>query len=168
MQEFIDFEGSGENTTKIIGNNDAFGVVRASSNAEMRHMTVEVTTTTTAGYGVAVYISSLASAKFTHVTAISAGQNITNAAIDVRGPQRTTMTNVTIIATGPYNVYGIYSEGNSVVAMTNSQISAGYAIFASQPMSLLMMSGIVDGAIMNYGSTRCAGVYDSNFNVVCQ
>ena len=72
MKEYVDVEGSGENTTIITGHIgiDSSGVVQGANNAEIRFLTVQNTGGGT--YAVAIYNDS-ASPKITNVTASASG-----------------------------------------------------------------------------------------------
>ena len=116
MKPYVDIEGSGENTTKIIGNMDSSisGVVVGASNSEIRFLTLK--NEGGSGNAIGMYISGT-SPQITNITAIVTGVNNTNRGIDIRN-SLSRLTNVTITTENAYNNHGIYNEFSSL-AMTN-------------------------------------------------
>ena len=98
MKQYVDMEGSGENTTIITGHIDSYtsGVVQGASNAEIRFLTVR--NTGGGSYAIAIYNTS-ASPKITNVTASASGGRCNNYGV-YNNSSSPTMTNVTASASG--------------------------------------------------------------------
>lgn len=128
MQQYVDIEGSGENTTKITGNIDGFGVVSGASNAEIRFLTIE--SKQTGGYFGLAISNTGASPKITNVTAIASGGNYTNYGIINGGNSAPIIMNATIIVSGaPYDAYGILNTGTSpspIITNVTVNVSGGW------------------------------------------
>ncbi len=107
MKEYVDVEGSGENTTVITGHidGDMIGVVQGASNAEIRFLTVR--NTGGGNYAFAIYNAS-AFVKLTNVTAFASG-GLNNVGVYNIYASSPTLTNVTAAALGGTNSYGVYN-----------------------------------------------------------
>jgi hypothetical protein len=132
MQQYVDIEGSGENTTVISGTIDTSttGVVKSESHVEIRSLTIE----NRGGSG--------------HFNTLALSNNDTAAKI----------TNVTIMASGGANNYGVYNEGAVVPILFNVTVtvsggsSSNYGIYNKS--SWAHMSNVtvnVSGGGVNYG-----------------
>jgi hypothetical protein len=127
MKQYVDVEGSGENTTVITGHIDSntSGVLQGASHAEIRFLTVQNTGGGT--YAIAIYNTS-ASPKITNVTASASGGGVVHTGVHNEGvynesSSSPTMTNVTISASGATTNYGVLNYSSSPT-MTNGTISA--------------------------------------------
>lgn len=163
MQQYVDIEGSGENTTKISGyiDSSSSGVVRGASKAEIRLLTAE-----NSGGGankIAIYNSS-ASPKITNVTATALTGFSNNYGI-YNTSSSPEMTNVTAIASGGNGTCaGVYNTSSSP-AMINVRATASggtnwnsgvYNISSSSPTMIHVTataSGQFAYAVYNYGSS---------------
>ena len=111
MKQYVDIEGSGENTTIITGHIDTgtSGVVRGSSHAELRFLTVR----NTGGGDNAIAIYNWGTTKITNVTATAAGSTTNYGIFNYFAA---TMTNVTASASATTSVgtatYGVYNWDN--------------------------------------------------------
>jgi hypothetical protein len=131
MKEYVDIEGSGENTTIIRGSNQD-PVVKGASNAELRFLTVMSIGSGT--YSVAIGNSNGASPKLTNVTVTATGSPYNNCGIS-NSESSSTMTNVTVKTLGPTSSvhnYAVYNQGGSPT-MTNVNTAllgtVGYIIY---------------------------------------
>lgn len=143
MKSYVDIEGSGENTTKIIGSS-APGPIMGASNSEIRFLTVQAFNTE--GGTNAAIINAQASPRITNVTVI------TNAQFGILNSySNAILTNVTIEGMGASGVYNQYA-GSPV--MRNLTINASVGIYnngSSPVMENIMISGGHTG-IWNYGT----------------
>jgi len=103
MRRYVDIDGSGENTTKIIGNIQGYstGVVRGASNAEIRYLTIE-------NHGTSGFIRGIYNS--------GASPTISNITINVSG--------ATINPQGYAENRGIANENNSMPLIKNVTINA--------------------------------------------
>jgi hypothetical protein len=159
IKEYVDIEGSGENTSVITGNIDSFGqgVVQGANYAEIRFLTVRNTGEGT--YAVAISNSS-SSPKITNVTASASGAANYNYAVFNYSSSSPTMTNVTVSASGGTNNYGVCSHPSSPTStnsptMTNVTVSVSggtdfncgvYNISSSPTMTNVTVSASGSGA----------------------
>jgi hypothetical protein len=189
MKQYVDIEGSGENTTIITGHIDdvSSGVVQGASNAEIRFLTVRNTGGGT--WAVAIYNSSV-SPKMTNVTALASGGGSGN--FGVRNYSSSpTMTNVTATGSGGTYSYGVSNIYSSSPTMTNVTASASegdtnigvycntgtirinHSVIKGKTNTVYNTGGATTlvgntqldgGAVFNISSTlTCAGVYDENY-----
>ncbi len=138
MKEYVDVEGSGENTTTITGQIDSggSGVIRGANNAEIRLLAVRNNgggTQSTAFYASRLDTLSIpppplppivipSTLKMTHVTASASGGTYNYGIVnDSSSP---TMTNVTVSASGGSFSYGVVNYSSSSATMTNVTVSA--------------------------------------------
>lgn len=120
MQEYVDVEGSGENTTRISGCNSS-GVVRGASNAEMRFFSA---VSECSGRSVAVYNQNT-SPKMTNITAIATSGSSSEDSIGVASVSASPiMTNVTVSASGGNYAFGIHNDTGSPI-ITNINATTG-------------------------------------------
>jgi hypothetical protein len=123
MKQYVDIEGSGENTTKITGKVESSqqistGTVNGANNAEIRFLTVE--NTATSGEAIAFY-NNLVSPAMTHVT-INAVSNFY--AVGVSNISASpSMMNVAVTLSGS-NCFGVQNTGNSSATMKNVTVTA--------------------------------------------
>jgi hypothetical protein len=161
MKEYVDIEGSGENTTKITGMVTGWppnGTINGASNAELRFLTVE--NTGTGGNAVAL-VNSSASPSILHVTASVLVGTANYAVCNISSSPA--MTNVTATASGgTVNNYGVYNNSSSPV-MTNvtargsgvgTSLNLGVYNIASSPV----MTNVTATAS---GGTDNRGVFNS-------
>jgi hypothetical protein len=122
MKQYVDVEGSGENTTTITGNIDSYssGVVLGANNAEIRFLTVQ--NIGGGSYAYALFTNGLdillepSTFKMTHMTASASG-GTHNAGV-VNASSSPTMTNVTASASGGTESDGVFNVSASPT-MTN-------------------------------------------------
>ena len=125
MQEYVDIEGSGENTTVITGtvSNGAspasVGVVNGADHAELRFLTVSNTGQT--GYTAAI-LNNGKSPRITHVTAAVSGAASENYGVFNTSSASPMMTDVTVSASGAGTSIGVLND-NSSPKMRNVSIS---------------------------------------------
>ncbi len=158
MKEYVDIEGSGENTTIIQGNidNSATGVVNGVSNTEIRFLTVK--NNGGGAYGYAIYNSNASPIKITNVTAIASGATYNyGIASNTSSP---TLLNVTATASGGTGSYAVINGAQSSATLINVKATAGsIAIYNSASSATLLnvtatatgLSGNVCG-VNNYGN----------------
>ena len=153
MKEYVDVEGSGENTTTITGHNGV-GVVQGASNAEIRFLTVRNTGGGTEAIG--IYNPS-ASPKIMNVTASASGGINYNIGVE-NAFSSPTMTNVTVSASGGSNSQGVLNHYSSPT-MTNVTASGSegnefnfgvYNDFTSSP-TMTNVTASASGGTDNYG-----------------
>ncbi len=138
MKEYVDIEGSGEQATKITwtGTDDYYyGTVIGVDHAELRSLTVE----------------SIVSSGSLFALAISN---------EISAPS---LRNVTAIASGNMDSYGIYNNSSSSPSMNNvtviasSSLTSGYGIYNANHSS----PNMTDVTITSSGSGNNVGVYNS-------
>ncbi len=164
MKPYVDIEGSGEKTTKIMGavTNSALpvtnGLINGASNAELRFLTVE--NTGVGGYTAAM-LNSSASPSILHVTASASGGTSYNFGVynDSSSP---VMTNVTASASGGTYSLGVYNYYSPLPVMTNVTASASggtgnYGV--DNAYSSPVMTNVTARAS---GGTSNYGVYNAN------
>jgi hypothetical protein len=171
MKQYVDLEGSGENTTIITGHiGDLFsGVVQGASNAEIRFLTVRNTGGGT--YENGIYNAS-ASPKITNVTVSVFGESIQGVGVFNNSSSSPMMTNMTVSASGgngPSTIgnIGVYNISSSPM-MTNVTASASgnssggnvgvYSVESSSPTMTNVTASALEGTISsgvysNAGST---------------
>ncbi|MBI5196464.1 MAG: hypothetical protein HZA10_09090 [Nitrospirae bacterium] len=145
MKSYVDIEGSGENTTKIIGSSSPAPVM-GSSNAELRFLTIQVVNLGT-GQNAAI-VNYQTSPRISNVTVITTAQfGILNSYSNA------ILTNVTIegigTSTGVFNMY----SGSPI--MRNLTINAAVGVAIQQECSPVMENIIISGGhtgIYNYGT----------------
>lgn len=158
MQEYVDIEGSGENTTVIQSSTSALfdGTVNGASYAEIRFLTVK--NTSTVGNAVA-FVNDGVSTKLTFVTLTASGGAVNTFGI-LNENSSSTMTNVTVVVSGgSYVCFAVYND-YSTVTLTNVTATASnsggnnYGIFnyASSP---ILINVIANGT----GAGESVGVY---------
>lgn len=122
MQAYIDIEGSGENTTFILGSVEGnfTGVVTGADHSEIRFISVQ---NTGGGEYANAICNYMASPKITNVTATAAGGNVT---IGIKNFVNSSpiMTNVTANASGSFSNAAITNNVNSSPVMTNVTATA--------------------------------------------
>jgi hypothetical protein len=156
MKEYVDVEGSGENTTIITGHigEDLTGVVQGASNTEIRFLSVQ---NTGGGTYAGAIVNVSASLRMTNVTAsASGGSGSYNYAVTNSFQSFPTMTNVTASASGGMHSYGVYNN-NSSPTMTNVTASAsggtesnGVNNLSSSP-TMTNVTASASGGTNNYG-----------------
>jgi hypothetical protein len=191
VPSFVDIEGSGEKSTKIVGSGN--GPVVAARNMEIRFLTVE---NTGGGNNSSTAIAATPQVKLTSVTAIAIGGIVDNFGISsisslMNPPLFIEMTNVTVLVIGGSESsvnYGVFNVGglspqpitmknmkievlggtknygvftNSGGRIDSSEIEATTTIFNDSSANAEVTNTLLDGAIE--GSVKCAGVYDENF-----
>jgi hypothetical protein len=125
MKSYIDIEGSGENTTKIRGNisNNASGVVRGATFAELRFLSVE----NTGGGGddaIAMY-NYQTSPKITNATLIARNGGRHSTALYITSWSVPILTNVTLEGyNAPAHCHGVYSISLCNPHLTNVKIKS--------------------------------------------
>jgi hypothetical protein len=192
MQAYIDIEGSGEKTTKIIGaiSNGAVltnGTINGASNAEIRFLTVE---NTGIGIDTVALLNSSASTSILHVTARASGGAFNYGVFN--NSSSPVMTNVTACGSGGNYSYGVYNDSSSPV-MTNVTASASgggagsYGVVSASAGTVKINHSVISGisgtisigpgatnrvaytqldggAVHNNGGTlTCVGAYDGNY-----
>jgi hypothetical protein len=167
MQQYIDIEGSGENTTIIkgsIGGNDhTTAVVLGANNAEIRFLTVK--NIGEGEYLTAIY-NSIAAPKITNVTVIATGGFISHGVYNVF-TSSPIMTNVNITATGVSNGIGVRNFTSSPT-MTNISITAsggasGTGIY-NDSFSSPVMTNVIATALG--GDSYNTGVYNFSSSTI--
>lgn len=168
MQSYVDIEGSGENTTRIIGNieDDNSGVVNGASNAEIRLLTTEHYTTGSNKRNFGIYNSG-SSPTISYVTVIVSGSTNVNRGIANYNNSAPLIRNVTIKAFGIHSCGVINSDSSLTIENTTvyvSQVpSLGYYISGIESLgdcSLTIRDTTVDvsggtdaiGILLRYGS----------------
>jgi hypothetical protein len=157
MREYVDIEGSGENTTKITGNIDSStaGIVNGASNAEIRFLSIE--NTGGGAYAYAIY-NNTASPKITSVAAHASGSTSSRGVYNYYSSP--TMFDVTATASGA-NSFGIFSFFSSphMTGVTASASGGGIGIqnYRSSPI----MSGVTatsSGGFAGIINSQCPSV----------
>jgi hypothetical protein len=128
MKEYVDMEGSGENTTTITGHIDGLdaGVVSGASNAEIRFLTVR--NTGGGDWAVAIYNAS-ASPKMTHVTASVSGGTHNYGVRNLSSSP--TMTHVTASASEGTQNIGVSNYSSSLTMTNTTPIMTNVTVSAS-------------------------------------
>jgi hypothetical protein len=125
MKNYIDIEGSGENTTKIKGNisaNDS-GVVRGANFAELRFITVE--NTGGGGYDAIAMYNYQNSPKITNATLIARNGGRHSTALYITSWSVPILTNVTLEGyNAPAHCHGVYSISLCNPHLTNVKIKS--------------------------------------------
>lgn len=116
MQSYIDIEGSGENTTVIIGNGNSPAVVCGADHAEIRFLKVE---STGGGSDSIAIANDDASPKITNVTAYATGGSNRNVGINNHSSSSPIISGVSTSASGGSYSYGVNNELSSSPAMMN-------------------------------------------------
>ena len=193
MKQYVDIEGSGENTTKITGSvtysffPPANGTINGASNAELRFLTVE--NTGVGGFTVALFNSS-ASPSILHVTARALGGTqdnygvyntssspvMTNVTADGLGGAAShgirnvssspVMTNVTASGSGGGLMnWGVYSSSSGTVKIAHSVIKGTSGTIGNETgvTTWVANTQLDGGPVYNSGTLTCAGVYDENY-----
>jgi hypothetical protein len=158
MKEYVDMEGSGENTTIIQGSidNGGLGVVNGANNAEIRFLTVS---NTGGGFYAMAISNSSASPKITNVTAKASGATSINIGVYNHGSSPT-MTNVTVSASGALSSYGVYNDSASAPTMTNVTVNVSAAV------STYGVTNISSSATMTNVTVNPSGGSSSNQGVL--
>jgi hypothetical protein len=171
MKQYVDMEGSGENTTIITGHIDSqtSGVVRGASRAEIRFLTVRNTGGGTDA--VAIYNTS-ASPKITNVTAYASGGSY-NYGVFNNSSSSPTMTNMTALASGGNDSYGVINISSSPTMTTmTASASDGTANFgvynmdSSSPTMTNMTASASGGSISDGVSDYGTGTIKINNSVI--
>jgi hypothetical protein len=157
MKQYVDLEGSGENTTIITGHIDSgtSGVVQGVNNTEIRFLTVK----NTGGGSVAVAIyNASASPKITNVTTFSSGGSENYAVFnDSSSP---TMTNVTASASG-----GSGSLNGGVLNLASSPTMTNVTASASGEATNFGVYNISSFPTMTNVTASASGGSDTNLGV---
>ena len=161
MREFVDIEGSGENTTVIKGNNDSSttsGVVVGASNAEIRLLTIK---NIGGGYYSIAFLNNSASPKITNVTAIAFNSASTeeNTAISNWNNSSPILQNVTAIATG---------TGKTNLSIRNDQSSPILINVTSYALDAIDNAGVLNGyssPTMRNVAITAAGTGHENYGI---
>jgi len=169
MKEYVDIEGSGQNTTKIFSAVGPIGVVRGAANAEIRFLTIEASCGNCVNYG---------------MRNDGGAPSITNSTIVVRGDfinwgifnlnASPFIKNVIINVAGNQSNNGVYTDaGNVTIESASIIVSSGIGFSAygvtNYPGTTtnLSFSKIVGNpAISNFGTMRCIGLYDANYDAI--
>jgi hypothetical protein len=161
MKNYIDIEGSGENTTKIKGNISAFnsGVVRGAIFAEIRFLSVE-----NIGGGaenaIAMY-NNQASPKITNVTLTARNSSWSSIALFNENLSLPVLTNVTLEAfDAVVGSIGVFSSNLCNPQLTNVKIRASGA-----PQNLGVNSKQYVVTIINNGNIEVSGGGNGSLNV---
>jgi hypothetical protein len=190
MKQYVDIEGSGENTTIITGNidSDTSGVVRGANHAEIRFLTVQNSGGGLYAIAVAIYNSS-ASPKMTNVTASASGTGdicigvynnssssptMTNVKASGSGGtynygvlnfnSSPTMTNVTASGSGGTNNRGVYSFSGTVMIHNSVIIGSTNTIYNGTNTTTRVGNTKLDGGpVDNSGTLTCVGAYNGNY-----
>jgi hypothetical protein len=165
MKEYVDIEGSGENTTKIISALSAssfppdVATLRGADNAELRFVTVENTGTAIPASYTAAILNSVASPSLLHVTATASTAAVSARSYGVYNDHSSpTITNVTANGSGGdnclnYGMYNYYSSPTMTNVTANGSVGSGswgvYSFYSSFLMTNVMATG--SGAKSNYG-----------------
>ena len=170
MQQYVDIEGSGENTTIIQGTLDSgtAGVVNGASFAEIRLLTIK---STGAGANKYAMYNNGVSPKVTNVTAIATGSS-TSTGTGARGFSNTgstlTMTNVTAEASGTDINVAIVNVSSPSPGATLTNVKAttkppggrySYAIYNVNAGSLAVMMNV--SAEASGASSRNIGIFNA-------
>jgi hypothetical protein len=137
MQPYIDIEGSGENTTIIQGTIDiaSTGVVNGANNAELRFLTVK-NNGTGGTFAYAIFNLNANSVKITNVTAMASGAT-NNYGVASSG-STPTLLNVTATATGGSGSYAVINGGGSSAKLINVTATAeSIAVYNSGSSAML-------------------------------
>ena len=125
MKRYVDIEGSGETTTKIISNIDWFPAITAtvvgSDNAEIRFLTIE----NTGSRYTAAFMNNGASPKMTNITINASGYEVT--ALINMNKSNPVMVNVTSHSTASQGIrcWAIYNDKSSPVMKGVTAIADG-------------------------------------------
>ena len=189
MKQYVDIEGSGENTTRIIWTGSSgpnTGTVVGANNAELRSLTVENTGGTSFAYAIGIYNNG-ASPSLLNVTVsatggsdgnygiynISSSPNMADVTASVSGASflnrgvfnissSPTMTNVTTSASGARNNNGVYNGSGSSPVMT------GVTATASSSGASDSNTGVVNNAsspnMINVTATASGGYFTFGVN----
>lgn len=183
MKEYVDIEGSGENTTWINGSVQS-GVIRGASNAEIRFLTVQcngtigiynstaspkitnvtvLTGSATAAYG--IYNTDSSSPQITHVKVLASGHSDSVGIID-RDSSSSTIKNSTIEAISNISAsYGVYSFNNCTTTMKNVLVIAtatsGYAFGVYNSSSIYAGVVYIDHSVLSASTPLHGGAYVS-------
>jgi len=188
MKEYVDIEGSGENTTVITGHidNQNSGVVKGANNTEIRFLTVQNT-----GGDWAIAISNAsASPKITNVTASGSGGTHNYGVYNTSSPPRMTnvtasasggsgssnlavynysssptMTNVTASASGGTYNYGVYNY-SSPPTMTNVTASGSGGTYSYGVFNYSSYPTITNVTASASGGTNNYGVYSTGTGII--
>ncbi|HJW30830.1 MAG TPA: hypothetical protein VJ508_16460, partial [Saprospiraceae bacterium] len=167
LKEYIDIEGSGENTTKITGSMDGgatsppvAGTVMGADNAEIRFLTIENTST---GYARAIFNLN-ASPSILNVTATgSGGTNNYGVTNNSSAPR---LTNVTAKASGGAVSQGVLNSSSAPimtnVTATGKDGTTNYGVRNVQTSSPEMTNVIATAS----GGTNNYGVFSGNSSSV--
>lgn len=165
MQAYIDIEGSGENTTLILGSVEGnfTGVVTGANNSEIRFLSIQ--NTGGGEYANAIY-NYMSSPKITNVTATASGGNVT-IGISNFVDSSPSMTNVTSTASGSFSNLGISNKVSSSPIMTNVAATAsggtsnGGVYNESSSPKMTNVTATASG-----GDTHNFGVYNFNATTI--
>lgn len=156
MKPFVDIQGSGENTTRIVGSIDSrtSGVVRGSDDSELRFVTVE--NEGGGHYAIAIYNNG-SSPRITNVTAMVSGASTHYAVFNQLASPL--ISNTTIIAKGGQYNYGLFDDNSSSkVTHATVSVSAGAGnnvavrpIFSDSTITDSQISVIGGGSSENIG-----------------
>ena len=176
MKQYVDIEGSGENTTVIEGSLDSStaGVVNGASFAEIRFLTIK---STGAGTNKIAMYNNAVSPRITNVTAIATGTNPATglARAFQNGSSTPTMTNVSAEASGASSNTGIanYLSPSPGMTLTNVKVaviitSGAYAYgiynYGAGGTSLMVLTNVTSE--VSGGSAYTAAVYNHTASAV--
>jgi hypothetical protein len=159
MQQYIDIEGSGEKITKITGTNET-GTVLGESNAEIRFITIE--NTSTGSNTRAIYNAFSKSPSILHVTATASGGNYSQGVFNYTASP--TMVHVTATGSGVTYSYGVYNGQYSSPVMTDvtatasggSEEAFGVYNTSSSPV-MTNLTATASGGTKSYGVHNSGG-----------
>jgi hypothetical protein len=168
LKQYVDVEGSGENTTIITGHIDSStsGVVRGANNAEIRFLTVE--NTGGGSISVAFWNESLSlSAKITNVTASASGGTSSTIGVNnyLSSPTMTNVTASALAGLGGISTFGVVNSASDAT-MTNVTASASGGtsstigvnnVYSSAP-TMTNVTASASGGTNNYGVNNSSTV----------
>lgn len=187
MREYVDIEGAGRDTTKIVGavNSPETGVVRGASLAEIRSLTVENTggghysfalynentspsiagVTAAASGGVAncgIYNNN-ASPRMNGVFATAEGGKVSYGVRNINASSPEMLKTTAAAKGGTYN-YGVFNIGEANPKIAKSSISGSTkAIYTmSRSAKIVVESTRLEGGVTGSASLICSGSYNEN------
>ena len=195
MQQYVDIEGSGEDTTKIrgsIGLPGYYGLIEGASNTSLRHLTVENVSST--GDPNAILCRNIASMRIENVSAFSSGTgDARNSAIYVLQSVDIALENVKAVAASGWQNVGVNSvTSNTSLTSVTAQGYGGtlnFGISCSSAGSLHADHSVITGGynsieaacpayvaysklntpILVYSTVKCIGVYNDTYDAIsCQ
>lgn len=159
MKQYVDIEGSGENTTTIIGANGDIssyqGVINGANNAEIRWL--KVTGTQSTG-SVILMFNYQASPKITNVAFDGQGSLSNYGIVNYYG-SAPIITNVTVNVSGTSESYGIFSYNGCAPTMKNINVSALNSTSNNYGIRNANSDGIIKDATITVTGTSNSSTY---------